>query len=387
MNDLEKIKQIVDDSPNIDIFPSPDFRKDSFSAALALLYSLKKMGKNANLIARRYPEKFSFLAKKEAGLIRGPAPDQAVLLPEANFLISIKEAQARIAKLFYEKTRDGLNLFLKTNGGKINQEDVTLKPFAKPEKTENAENALIAIGIEKPLVIEENLDVVPGLIVNIDNQTSNEGYGKVNIIERESATLCEIVFDILCFLDQTLIDKEIAEILLTGIIEGTSIFQDERTNAQTLEKAGCLMEKGADLKETISQLRVFATPKELRLFGKILTNINISKNQGLAWALLSQDDFSQTQTFPSDLKFTLQKLVSGIFPFQHFLCLWEETLSEKSVKGIFYSPERKLLEKVLTNFKGEQKGQGVLFQTQMDDLEKAKNEIIDFLCEGKHPEW
>ena len=61
METLDKAKNLIEKSQNILIFPSPDPQGDSLSSALALFYTLKKLGKNVNVNTGDVPEKFRFL--------------------------------------------------------------------------------------------------------------------------------------------------------------------------------------------------------------------------------------------------------------------------------------------------------------------------------------
>lgn len=361
MEDLKKVKKIIEETQNISLLSSPEFRKDSFPAVLGLFYSLKKLGKNVNLFAENYPERYSFLVRKEK-----------FYPPRANFLISIKEAEAKLSHLFYEKTDQGLNLFLKTKGGELKKEDFSFRSL-------DFGDFLITVGIENLKKVEQFFKTKPKLIINIDNGPENENYGQINLVELGSTTLSEIVCDSLSLFSEELFDREVANALLSGIIQESLNFQNHKLKPQTFQKISFLIEKGADFKETISHLYGVATESSLKIFGKVLSKINFFPEQNLSWILLSKEDFSQTESTPSNLRFTLEKLSSGLFPVQNFLLLWEAELSPISIKGVFYSLNKSRVEKILTNFEGRQKGNGVLFQTEENDIKKVKDKILKIL--------
>ncbi len=356
---IDKIKKIVEKAKNILILPSPDFRKDIFPACLALFYSLKKIGKNVNLIIEDHPSKFNFLIRKNT-----------FHFPKSDYLISVKEAGVKISELSYEKTENGLNLYLKTNGGELKKENIALQPLGVGE-------LLITLGIPKLEEVKEFIKERPKLIINIDNQIENENYGDLNLIEVSTPSFSEIVFDLLISLDKKLIDKEIINCLVAGILQGTQNFQDPKTNSQTFQKLSFLMEKGANLSEIISHLWSIEKENTFWLFGKILSKLNFSPEYNLAWVLLKKEDFFQTNSSPSDLKFALEKLASGIFPFQNFFCLWESQNSPRVIKGVFYSPNKELIETILKYFRGDRKGNGVLFETQSSDLSEVRDNILE----------
>jgi len=372
MEELEQAKKIIEDSQNIAILPSPDFQKDSFVAGLALFYSLKKLGKNVNLIFEDCPEKFKFLIKKER-----------YEPPQADFLISIKEVGIKLLRLFYEKTEEGLNLYLKTDGGTLQKENIKFQPLSSAE-------LLITLGIKNYKKIENYLEdkpphlhigvgSKPDSLINIDNQLENENYGKVNLIELHTSSLSEIVFDLLDTMDKKLFDIEVSNSLLFGIIEGTAYLRDIRINSETLKKIGFLIKRGGKPKELISKLFNNQEEAGFLLFGRVLDKINISKEHNLGWTLLEKKDFLESETEPSNLRFSLSQLALGNFPFKNFLILWENESSPLSVRGVFYSPNKKILEKVLNNFEGLQKGNGILFKTKDSDLEKIKEKILEII--------
>jgi len=364
-DNLKKVKRLITNFSNVQLLPSPELAKDIFPATLALFYSLRKLGKNVNLISGDYPEKFDFLIKKEE-----------LQLSKANFLISIKESSAKLSQIFYEKTDEGLNLYLKTNGGKLKRENIDFKPL-------DSESFLITIGIKsfkkvKDILNESRIEH----IINIDKSADNENYGEINLIEPDFASFSEIVFDILESLDKNLFDIDISNSLAAGIIQGTSNFQDVKLNSKTFQKISFLMEKGVDFRKIISNFYKLKNTNSLRLFRRVLNKLKFSKDKNFGWVILSNSDFQESRSFPSDLPFTLEVLVSPIFPFQNFFCLWENKSSPINIRGVFYSLDKKLTQKISEKFEASEKGNGLLFKISDSDIEKIKNEIIDFICEG-----
>ena len=361
VENLKKIKKVIEKARNVSLFPSPDFRKDSFPATLALLYSLKKLGKNVNLLTKDYPRKFSFLVKKEE-----------VNFPKADFLISIKQAGTKVSQLFYERRENGLALFLETKGEELKKENISTQSLGLGD-------LLITLGIAELKKVEKILKGKPKFLINIDNQLDNKNYGDLNLIELRVPSFSEIVFDIISTLDENLFNEKISNCLLAGIIQGTSNFQDPKLDEQTFQKASLLIEKGADFKKITSQLYGLGEKTSLRLFGMVLGKVNFSEDKTLAWVILTKEDFSEAGASSLDLRFTLSKLSSSLFPFQNFLVLWESSNSPSLTRGVFYSPSKKMIEKILEKFVGEQKGDGVLFAVEESDLQKVKDEILSFI--------
>ena len=361
MEDFKKAKKIIEQSKNISILPSPDFRGDSFLASLGLFYSLKDSRKNVNLLVGHFPEKFKFL--KEG---------QTLLSPQGNFLISIKTAGTKISQLFYEKRKNGLNLFLKTNGEELKKENIALHSLRFGD-------LLITLGIESFKRVKEFLKEKPSIIINIDNRLENENYGTLNLIELRAPSLSEIVFDFLISIDEKLLSEEVSNSLLAGIIQGTGNFQDPKLNSQTFQKTSFLIEKGANLREITSHLYGIEKEGSLRIFGRILSKLNFLPELNLAWVILKKDDFLSASSASSNLVFSLEKLALGILPQKDFLILWESEGSEPLTRGVFYSQNQASLRKILENFEGGQKGNGILFSSKNLDCQKVKDEILKLI--------
>ncbi|MBU4269848.1 bifunctional oligoribonuclease/PAP phosphatase NrnA [Candidatus Dependentiae bacterium] len=130
-------------------------------------------------------------------------------------------------------------------------------------------------------------------IINIDHHISNTIKGKYNFINANTSSTCEILFDLLKYWNKNLIDKYIAECLLFGILYDSMIFHTQSTYPATLRISAELMELGADLYKLKTELISDKDPKIINLWGKVLSNIQISKSGKAAWAKITQDDLKK----------------------------------------------------------------------------------------------
>lgn len=363
---IPEVKEAIINHSNIQILPSPKSERDSLVAALALFYSLKKLEKNVNLLFEKIPERFKFLIKKDEAF-----------LPEADFLISIEERSKRISQIFYQKTENKLNLFLKTEGNNLKKEDINLQAL-------NSKILLILIGIKSSQQIEIFLKRKRGsFLINLDNQPENENYAQLNLIF-PSSSLSEIIFDLLKSFEKDLFDQTISNCLLTGIIqEGFRIaFQEENSSqlkAETFQKIASLIKKGANLQKVISSLYSFPNKSSFQIFRRILAKLEICFEKNLAWVILQEKDFQETNSSPFELSFFLERLNFLIFPFQNFLCLFESRNTPLSSWGIFYSQKKEISEKIAKQFQGEIKGKGTLFSFKEKEFEQIKNTVLKTL--------
>lgn len=314
MTDIEKIKEAIEKYFDIIILTSKS-NSQSTLAGKALLLSLEKLNKNTTIL--------------EVESISSATETKKIITeePRADFLISIKEGGTKLSQLFYEKTRaGGLDLFLKTDGKELKKDDIVLRPLKQRQ-------FLITIGIdfyeEIPIIFREK----PSFILNIDNQTINQSFGDINIVEVQKS-LPEIIFEITKALSSVIFKKDLEE----------------------------------------------APGEAASLFQKSLENLQFKAMPNLLFSSLLHTDIIKAKAGPRDIKFTLEKLCSGVFPFHNFLLLWEQNSSPLSVRGVFYSPNsQENISKISNKFTANQKNNSVIFKTNEKEIEKVKSQIFDIL--------
>src|SRR3989344_2254000 len=197
MESLQEIKQLIIDAKNICVIPSQTNEPESLSAALALFYTLKEIGKNVNLIIQELPENLGFLT-----------PSLDYISQPKNFVISIPKSAAQISQVYYEKSDESLKIHLTIDKGTIKKDNISLYfSDAKPD-------LIITLGIQNfQKELEGKLDsfgfLLDSPIVNIDNNSENLKFGKINAIEQKSLT--EMVLEITKAANQTPISKNAAQ--------------------------------------------------------------------------------------------------------------------------------------------------------------------------------
>lgn len=373
IEELKKLKRIIEKNQNFAILFSENKKNDSAPAAVAFFYILKQMGKNAKIV-NPLPAEFSFLLTEKIKRL-------------ADFLIVIKEQTAKITEVFYERNHLGVNLFLKTSQGIIKPENIEIKNLTQTEPA-----VYLAFGISRFADILSYFKSPPETIINIDTPGPNENYGHLNLTAEEAPTLSELALDIISFFDEILFSKEVATALLSGLIAAISCqpsSPQSRSKAeyltpltgQTLQKIGFLIEQGARIQEIAENfcLTEAADEKSLLIFEKILSRLNFSERRNTGWALLEESVFQEIGATIKNIPFALKKLSSGAFPFENFFLLWEQHNSPAKIQGVFYSPEPEKLKKIGRAFNGNKKGQGLLFQAQDSSLQFVKNKILEII--------
>lgn len=103
--------------------------------------------------------------------------------------------------------------------------------------------------------------------VCIDHHISNENFANTNIVFPDASSTCEVLFNLL---DESLISKNVAECIYTGIIHDTGVFKYSCTSKDTMLIAGKMMEKGIDYSSIIDNSFYKKTYVQNQILGRAL---------------------------------------------------------------------------------------------------------------------
>ncbi|MGB7546555.1 MAG: bifunctional oligoribonuclease/PAP phosphatase NrnA [Terracidiphilus sp.] len=127
----------------------------------------------------------------------------------------------------------------------------------------------------------------PFFVINIDHHTSGHEWGHLNWIDREAASVGELVYRLAKAADAT-VTPEMATCLYTTVLTDTGGFCWGSTRASTFALARELVEAGAN-PIRIAQDIYFSTPaSKLLLLGAALSNLH--REGRLAWLWVSHKD-------------------------------------------------------------------------------------------------
>ncbi|CAN5182716.1 hypothetical protein BH09PAT1_BH09PAT1_2060 [soil metagenome] len=234
---LQKIKDTIAAGQQVSIAVSQNPNIDQMAAALSLSLSLQAQGKKVTVVSPTEPivELSSLVGiDKVKTSNEGSAGDLVVSFPYR---------EGEIEKVSYTIENGSLNIVVKAGeaGLTFSEQDVQFKRGAdKPE-------LLFTIGVARMADIEgifsaESLQDVT--IINIDNNSTNEGYGTMVLVSPKFSSLSEQVADLMLNLGYE-IDVDASQNLLSGIITATNNFQIPTTSYLAFEIASILMKKGA----------------------------------------------------------------------------------------------------------------------------------------------
>ncbi len=378
MNQLNDAKNLIEKSQNICLLPSKNIHGDVLGATLALFNALKKMGKNVDMLAKEIPTNLQFLNNSTK-----------------NSVISINISEKQAKKIYYEKNERNIKIYLNCEKEPIKKSDIS---FARLEKNyllefTNDENKALS---QKDIFITigaKSLEDLPisgqGIelfyknpVLNIDNQLSNENFGEINLVNLTSS-LSETSTEIIKSINETIIDKDIATQLLTGVLYFSQNLKRPKTRPITFEAASYLIEKKADHQKIIQHLYKTNSISKIKLLGRSLEKLNFNKEKNLYQIILDREDFQNSGTTSKDLSFIINELKLNFwipcFPESNFLILWEEYSPTNNLKGILYSSKTYYFKTILKNFEGTSQGNRVLFSINKNNLRLAQEEILNIL--------
>jgi len=358
MEEILKAKNSIENARNIGILTKIDAGDDAIGATLALFFALKNTNKKVFFPVNQIPEKVNELLKNKE---------------HKRLHISFKED---VSEIYYEKKDNGIDLYLTPRNGEADSENFSYKIINGTEYLMSGEHSdydlLLTIGIEEFQEVEalcaDNLDQLYACtVVNIDTDLNNQNYGEINLIE-DSQSLSQKISCFLNSLGHEYMNKDVANFLLYGLTSSPKNVKNKK-NVPTIK---WLFKHGGDLGLLNSK------GPETKLLELVLKNIDYIEEKNIYTSSLSERNMIENGATSKDLAYVVEK-IKNFFKIPSFLLLWESRTSPLSVKGIFYSDRREMIQRVVNNFKGVSKGSGALFLTEQTSINLAKDMVLSCL--------
>ena len=128
-----------------------------------------------------------------------------------------------------------------------------------------------------------------GRKINIDHHVSNKKFADYNYVVECPAT-CQVLAEILLQAGFE-IDREIADLLMLGLISDSGNFTHSDVTDKTFEVAAMLRRFGADVNQINYQIFSRQSKARALLFGKAISNIRLALDDKLAFVIISLDYF------------------------------------------------------------------------------------------------
>ena len=138
--------------------------------------------------------------------------------------------------------------------------------------------------------IDDQRFIAGDMIVKIDHHIEVDPYGDLQMVDVSAGSTCEIVAQWILAQDHLLMNQDVAEMLLSGILTDTQRFSIEATTSNTLRIAASLVDHGANITKLNQAL--FSQPVEIWKRRRALQNEVVFQDH-LAYAIIDQSKLDE----------------------------------------------------------------------------------------------
>jgi len=326
---LEKAKNVLI------VFPS-EGDGDALAAALGFFLFLQKSGRSADLACaggRSGQHPLAFLP--------GYAAIQNDLSNLRRFIVSLDISKSKVSQIKYAVDGDQLNFIISPESGWFQAEDVTTRAG------EFKYDLIVGIGAADleslGRLYDDNVEFFyKTTIINIDRRPANEEFGQINFVDLNAAAVSEITFYLLKNWKTDGLSEDAATCLLAGIIQATKNFKTPNLTPRTLLSASELIALGARREEIVGRLYRSRDIGSLKLWGRLLSGLQVERNNELLWSRLSAADLAAAGTgaeagsaSPEVLDDIVGELIAGLSDAKLLAVFCEE--SPRQTRVVLYS--------------------------------------------------
>lgn len=321
----QQFNNLVKNSTHILVLLPERPRHDFYCSAMALAHYCDDHGIRATI---------AFFDPYEETILLSflPIPDSCTITHSISgsrdLILSFKTTYNKILNIRTETTPDNFNIYITPEKGMIDSRDFSFLPAKFPY------DLIITIGAIDKEAMGRVYDEIPDIfyelpIVNIDNKSANEQFGKINIINAVASSVSEVVGDLLQQIVEKKITRPTAQCLLTGIVSETNSFQNHNTTPHALTLASTLIDLGADQQTIIKHLYRNQTFALLQLWGRAMKNLTTAKcHQKIILSSLTYTDLQQTRAEKHHIHSIVEKMSQNYPAGKIFVLLHEHSDSK-----------------------------------------------------------
>lgn len=151
------------------------------------------------------------------------------------------------------------------------------------------------------------------LVVNIDHHITNPDYGRINWVEDNASSTCELIWKLIREAGWPL-DAATASLLYAGIFSDTAGFSLPSTSASCLEAAADLVRAGADVDRVGSRIARSQEKHEFDLIRKVYHNTHLAGEGHIAYSTLTHEEITSCGCSPQDIddQVSIPRSLSGV---------------------------------------------------------------------------
>jgi phosphoesterase RecJ-like protein len=301
------ITNLIEKSQNILVLCHAKPDPDALGASLSFCLAMKELGKQATVVTNEP-------AKESMAFLPAMNTLQYTLGGTKDFIISLDTTKKSISKIKYNAEEGRVNIIITPKDGIFMASDVAFRAG------KNQYDLIVAFDTGNVeyfgKLYENNIQLFFDTpIINIDHHASNTDYGQLNLVVPTAASTTEILYDYLLFLEKKnakkLISPDVATLLLAGLITDTGSFQHANTSPRSLEVAAELLDLGGRQQEIIKHF--FKTKKlsTLKLWGMILSKVQVDPLHRMVWSSISLEDFLSSEAEPEETEGIIDDLLTN----------------------------------------------------------------------------
>lgn len=301
-----QIAELIRNSHKLLILTHKDPDGDAIGSACALARILKKIEKEVDVV------------------INGDLPDSFGFLPNISYVkTEIENSNDITISIDTRSTGNNLTLGQKKlpeeqrllivvspMSGKLSPEDIIVTNGRKKYDAVIILDCSTAqrIGGDSAR-LEEIFQESP--TVNIDHHPGNGYFAKINWVDTAASSTAEMLVSLCESIGrgENLLDSEIATCLLTGIITDTGSFQNQSTTSKSLTVAAQLVAAGARQQEIIEKVMRTKPLTTLRLWGRILSNMEEHGTGHFAFAAITDAEIKELGAHPKQLSGLIDEMM------------------------------------------------------------------------------
>lgn len=136
-------------------------------------------------------------------------------------------------------------------------------------------------------------------VINIDHHVSNNGFGNINLIDKDSAATGEIIYDIIKLLEIEM-DRPICECLYTAIVTDTGQFQYSNTTFRTHQIVGDLINNGVNVSLMFEKIYQNNSKEKIVLIKTALSALEFFHNDAISCISLTLEQMKETKAMDED---------------------------------------------------------------------------------------
>lgn len=362
----QQIVELIKKSENILLISHAGPSGDSVGSLLALQRILEGLGKKSSVVVTdNIPDSLSFLPdiSKVKKTVEG----------SNDLILKVDIENVVIEKISTNTDGKTLDIILTPQSGKLDETNV------KAESGKPSYDAIVVLDTPDVDKIDKIYDEYTEIffetpVINIDHHAGNEYFGTINLVDLTATSTAEILVAIFEALGQGKPDEDTATLLLAGIISDTSSFKNTNTTPKTMTVAAQLLAAGGRQQEIIQNFYKTKSLGSLKLWGKILSNVQKDKEYRVVWSKVSYDDFSMSGVTQEEVKEVVDEMLVNT-PNADVVALFTET-DKNTVRVLLKGVKGTDVLEIAEIFNGSGKAQEAFFEMKNVNLENAEKKAL-----------